>query len=79
MSRWKRVIGAALRPRTYRLQATEVAIGTDALNRLHEFGRAADRCGMAVSPLCLPHHDGHRRDGRSVVPGRRRLKKERRE
>jgi Transposase DDE domain len=39
MSRYKRVIGDALRSRTDRRQATEVAIAVRALNRMLEFGR----------------------------------------
>jgi Transposase DDE domain len=38
-SRWKRVVGGALRFRTDKQQATEVAIATDALNRMLELGR----------------------------------------
>jgi hypothetical protein len=39
MSRYKRVIGDALRSRTDRRQATEVAIAACALNRMLELGR----------------------------------------
>src|SRR5919198_4244264 len=39
MSRYKRVIGDALRSRTDRRQATEVAIAAPALNRILELGR----------------------------------------
>ena len=39
MSRYKRVIGDALRSRTDRRQATEVAIAVRALNRMLELGR----------------------------------------
>jgi hypothetical protein len=39
MSRFKRVIGDALRSRTDRRRATEVAIAVNALNRMLEFGR----------------------------------------
>ena len=39
MSRFKRVIGKALRSRTDRRRATEVAIAVDALNRMLELGR----------------------------------------
>ena len=39
MSRYKRVIGDALRSRTDRRQATEVAIAVHALNRMLELGR----------------------------------------
>ena len=39
MSRFKRVIGNALRSRTDRRRATEVAIAVDTLNRMLEFGR----------------------------------------
>ncbi len=39
MSRFKRVIGGALRSRTDRRRATEVAIAVDALNRMLERGR----------------------------------------
>jgi len=39
MSRFKRVIGDALRSRTDRRRATEVAIAVDALNRMLELGR----------------------------------------
>ncbi|MGI4942955.1 MAG: hypothetical protein ACRYHQ_20715 [Janthinobacterium lividum] len=39
MSRYKRVIGNALRSRTDRLRATEVAIVVDALNHMLELGR----------------------------------------
>ena len=39
VSRYKRVIGDALRSRTGRRQATEVAIAVQALNRMLEFGR----------------------------------------
>jgi hypothetical protein len=38
-SRWKRVIGDALRSRTDGRQATEVAIAADVLNRMLELGR----------------------------------------
>ena len=36
---YKRVIGDALRSRTQRRQATEMAIAANALNRMLEFGR----------------------------------------
>jgi Transposase DDE domain len=39
ISRYKRVIGDALRSRTDRRQATEVAVAVRALNRMLEFGR----------------------------------------
>jgi hypothetical protein len=39
LSRWKRVIGAALRSHTDGRQATEVAIAADVLNRMLELGR----------------------------------------
>ena len=39
MSRFKRVIGDALRSRTDRRRATEGAIAVDALNRMLELGR----------------------------------------
>ena len=39
VSRWKRVIGDALRPPTDGRQATEVAIAADVLNRMLELGR----------------------------------------
>ena len=39
VSRYKRVIGDALRSRTDRRQTTEVAIAVRALNRMLEFGR----------------------------------------
>ena len=39
MSRYKRVIGDALRSRADRRQATEVAIGVHVMNRMLEFGR----------------------------------------
>jgi hypothetical protein len=39
MSRYKRVIGDALRSRADRRQATEVAIGVHVLNRMLELGR----------------------------------------
>ncbi len=39
ISRWKRVIGDALRFQTDGRQATEVAIAADALNRKLELGR----------------------------------------
>jgi hypothetical protein len=39
ISRLKRVIGDALRSRTERRRATEIAIAVHALNRLLEFGR----------------------------------------
>jgi hypothetical protein len=39
ISRWKRVIGDALRPHTDGRQATEVAIAVDVLNRMLELGR----------------------------------------
>jgi hypothetical protein len=39
IGRFKRVIGEALRSRTDRRQATEVAIAVDVLNRMLEFGR----------------------------------------
>jgi hypothetical protein len=39
MSRYKRVIGDALRSRTDRRQAVEVAIAVRALNRMLELGR----------------------------------------
>src|SRR3954454_4634305 len=41
MSRYKRVIGDALRSRTDRRQATEAAIGVHVLNRMLELGRPA--------------------------------------
>ena len=40
MSRYKRVIGDALRSRADRRQATEVAIGVHVLNRMLELGRS---------------------------------------
>ena len=39
IARWKRVIGDGLRSRTDGRQATEVAIATDALNRMLDLGR----------------------------------------
>jgi hypothetical protein len=39
VSRWKRVIGDALRSRAGPRQATEAAVAVDALNRLLELGR----------------------------------------
>jgi hypothetical protein len=39
ISRFKRVIADALRSRTHRRQATEVAIAVTALNRMLELGR----------------------------------------
>ena len=39
MSRYKRVIGDALRSRTNRRQTVEVAVAVRALNRMLEFGR----------------------------------------
>ena len=39
VSRWKRVIGDALRSQTDGRQATEVAIAADALNRMLDLGR----------------------------------------
>src|SRR5205823_1642725 len=39
IGRYKRVIGDALRSRTHRRQATEVAVVANALNRMLEFGR----------------------------------------
>ena len=39
IGRFKRVIGEALRSRTDRRQATEVAVAVDVLNRMLEFGR----------------------------------------
>jgi hypothetical protein len=39
ISRWKRVIGDALRSRTDGRQATEVAIATNVLNRMLDLGR----------------------------------------
>ena len=39
MSRYKRVIGDALRSRTDRRRATEVAIAVEVLNRMLELGR----------------------------------------
>jgi hypothetical protein len=39
ISRYKRVIGDALRSRTDRRQATEVAVAVRALNRMLELGR----------------------------------------
>jgi hypothetical protein len=39
ISRYKRVIGDALRSRTDRRQATEVAIAVRVLNRMLELGR----------------------------------------
>src|SRR5829696_7793219 len=39
VSRWKRVIGDALRSHTDGRQATEVAIAADVLNRMLELGR----------------------------------------
>ena len=39
VSRYKRVIGDALRSRTDRRQATEAAIGVHVLNRMLELGR----------------------------------------
>ena len=39
ISRLKRVIGDALRSRTDRRRATEVAVAVQALNRMLEFGR----------------------------------------
>ncbi len=44
ISRYKRVIGDAFRSRTDRRQATEVAIGVHALNRMLEFGRQSTGC-----------------------------------
>ena len=41
ISRWKRVIGDALRSHTDGCQATEVAIAADVLNRMLELGRPA--------------------------------------
>jgi hypothetical protein len=41
VSRWKRVIGDALRSHTDRRQATEVTIAADVLNRMLELGRPA--------------------------------------
>jgi hypothetical protein len=38
MSRFKRVIGDALRSRTDRCRATEIAIAVSALNRMFELG-----------------------------------------
>ena len=39
VSRWKRVIGDGLRSQTDGRQATEVAIATNALNRMLDLGR----------------------------------------
>src|SRR3712207_5749130 len=39
VSRWKRVVGGGLRSRTDGRRATEVAVATDALNRMLELGR----------------------------------------
>ena len=39
VSRWKRVVGDGLRFQTDGRQATEVAIATEALNRMLELGR----------------------------------------
>ena len=39
ISRYKRVIGDALRSRTHHRQATEIAVAANALNRMLEFGR----------------------------------------
>jgi hypothetical protein len=39
ISRWKRVIGDALRSRTDGRQATEVVIATNVLNRMLDLGR----------------------------------------
>jgi hypothetical protein len=39
ISRWKRVIGDALRSRTDARQATEVVITTNVLNRMLDLGR----------------------------------------
>ena len=39
VSRWKRVIGDALRSQTDGRQATEVAIAAQALNRMQDLGR----------------------------------------
>jgi hypothetical protein len=39
LSRWKRVIGDALRSRTDGRQVTEVTIAADVLNRMLELGR----------------------------------------
>jgi hypothetical protein len=39
VSRWKRVIGDALRSRTDGRQATKVAIAADVLNRMLKLGR----------------------------------------
>ena len=39
VSRWKRVIGAALRSHTDGRQVTEVTIAADVLNRMLELGR----------------------------------------
>jgi hypothetical protein len=39
ISRWKRVIGERLRSRTDRRQQAELAIATDALNRMLGLGR----------------------------------------
>ena len=39
MSRYKRVIGDALRSRTDRHRATEVAVAVQVLNRMLELGR----------------------------------------
>ena len=39
VSRWKRVIGDALRSQTNERQATEVAIAADVLNRMLDLGR----------------------------------------
>jgi hypothetical protein len=39
IGRYKRVIGDALRSRTYRTEVTEVAIAAAALNRMLQFGR----------------------------------------
>src|SRR3954467_11948947 len=55
MSRYKRVIGDALRSRTNRRQTVEVAVAVRALNRMLEFGRpesvrvAGARTGIGVS------------------------------
>jgi hypothetical protein len=40
VSRWKRVIGDELRSRRKERQTTEVAIATNALNRMLDLGRA---------------------------------------
>jgi hypothetical protein len=39
ISRWKRVIGVGLRSQTAGRQATEVAIASNALNRMLDLGR----------------------------------------